>query len=482
MDIQISPDEFTRYFIRNPCVSIRKLDGDGAVLYLADSGKERVLNSTGFFVWQSLDGSLSTGDIINAITEIFDAAVHSQVTADVCEFLQVVAAESFILPQQTRSTATEKHHEFISFNDAPKSLDLSLTGKCNLKCAYCFYNNEMTSRSDLDQEVWLSFFDELGRLAVRDVNLSGGEVFLRPDLWELIDGLIANRMRYSITTNGTLITEKTLQAFTQGKRRIRLNSIQVSIDGSCAAVHDKSRGNGSFKKAVRGLRLLKEADLPVTVRVTINRHNVQDLVNIARLLLDDICIGHFGTNDAMPMGSGCANQPDISLTPQQQIQAMHSLAGLANKYNGRVVATAGPLAKWRSYQEMEHARKTGEKPTRWLMGYLTSCGCVFNKLSVHHDGIITPCNMLTQLELGKINVNSLRKIWRNHPTLKALKDRRTIPMTHVQGCENCEWNAFCNGSCPGLAFELTGDFNLANPHDCYRKFLRETGGIDFTRT
>jgi SynChlorMet cassette radical SAM/SPASM protein ScmE len=251
----------------------------------------------------------------------------------------------------------------------------------------------------------------------------------------------------------------------------RLSSIQVSIDGSCPEIHDASRGRGSFDKAIQGLRLLHEAGLPVTSRVTINRYNVDDLDKIAMLLLDEIGLQGFSTNDAMPMGAGCRYQDAITLRPEQRLKAMKTLSRLAERYHGRITASAGPLANRRTYKEMEHARATGEKSTRWQMGYLTSCGCVFNKLAVHHDGVITPCNLLPELELGRINIDSLKKIWKSHTTLKALQERRKIPMSEVPGCEDCEWTPYCSGSCPGLAYEMTGDFNRANPHDCYRQFL-----------
>jgi radical SAM protein with 4Fe4S-binding SPASM domain len=109
------------------------------------------------------------------------------------------------------------------------------------------------------------------------------------------------------------------------------------------------------------------------------------------------------------------------------------------------------------------------------MGFLSACGCIFNKLSIHHDGMITPCNMLGKLEMGHINNDSIAALWKSHPMLTALKDRRQIPMSQVPGCEDCEWNRFCNGSCPGVPFELTGDINRVTPHDCYRAFLRENG-------
>ncbi len=308
---------------------------------------------------------------------------------------------------------------------------------------------------------------------MQSVCLSGGEVFFRGDLWELIDELIANRMRYSILTNGTLVTEKTLSYLDQGSRRQRLDSIQISIDGSCAEVHDQSRGLGSFQRAIRGLRLLKQGGFPVTVRVTINRHNVDDLENIARLLLEEIGVRNISTNDATPVGAGCLNKDTITLTAQQQRQAMAKLSGLASEYHGRISAQAGPLAKCRAFQEMEQARKTGEKTQRWQMGFLTACGGVFSKLAVHHDGIITPCNMIPGLELGRINIDPLSKIWKTHSTLEALRNRHSIPLTEVPECEGCEWIPFCNGSCPGPAYEMTGDFNRANLHDCYRRYLQE---------
>jgi SynChlorMet cassette radical SAM/SPASM protein ScmE len=459
------------FYAANPDVSTRLTGDSEAVLYDPASGQEKFVNPSGLFIWQRLDGSLSISEIADKICENFASAPSDRVLEDAVQFVEGLFAQGFVSKPRGRLSPSGGPGEFPHTDDAPQTLDVSLTGKCNFRCQYCFYADSMHSRQDLPVEQWLSFFAELGQLAVRAVCLSGGEVFVRSDLMDLIDGVIANRMRYSLLTNGTLITEKTVALFEKGSRTDRLNSIQVSIDGSCPEIHDRSRGRGSFDRAIAGLRLLQEAGFPVTSRVTINRYNVDDLENIAGLLLDEIGLQGFGTNDAMPMGAGCSNQEAITLRPEQQLKAMKTLSQLAEKYNGRITAMAGPLAKWQSYKEMEHAKATGEKSTRWQMGYLTACGCTFNKLAVHHDGVITPCNLLPELELGRINIDSLKEIWRSHPTLKALKERRQIPMSEVPGCEECEWAPYCNGSCPGLAYEMTGDFNRANPHDCYRRFL-----------
>ncbi len=354
----------------------------------------------------------------------------------------------------------------------PRKVNIAITGRCNLRCKYCFYADEMTALRDLPTERWLAFFEELGRCEVMDVILTGGEAFTRPDLFALIDGIIANRMRYCILSNGTLIDKKVLAEFEKGKRRLRLNYIQISIDGSRAEIHDQSRPK-SFERALRGLKLLKEAGLPVTVRVTINKHNLPDLENIARLLLDEIGLPSFSTNEAMPIGSGCQNEREISLTAVEMQSAMDTLGRLQERYPGRLQASAGPQAKRKAYAEMEHARQTGEKSAAWTMGYLTACGCVFSGMDVLHDGTVVPCHMLPGLPLGNITMNSFREIWQTHPSMKAVRSRRAIAMGQVPGCQDCEWTSYCNGSCPGMAHQLTGDFNRANPADCYRRFLAE---------
>lgn len=364
----------------------------------------------------------------------------------------------------------------IKIIPTPKSVSISITGRCNLKCKYCFYSNEMTALNDLKTGQWIQFFSELNKMGIMDVSLTGGEPFTRPDLFELVDSIISNRMRYDILSNGTLITEQKLKEFEKGKRRLRLNSIQISIDGSSAEIHNKSRPD-SFDRALKALRLLKESGFPVVVRTTINKYNLHDLENIASLLLEDIGMGAFSTNDAMPIGSGCTNEISIALNPKEILEAMRIIDRLLKRYPGRLNAQAGPQVKRRMYTEMEHARKTGENAGSWRMGYLTACGCVFSKIDILHDGTVVPCCMLPGLNLGNILKDSLKDIWLNHPIMWQIRERRMIPMKDVPGCEDCEWTSFCNGSCPGLAHQLTGDFNRANPKDCYRDFIKETGGI-----
>ena len=353
----------------------------------------------------------------------------------------------------------------------PTRCDIAVTGKCNLSCRYCYYADKMNQLGDLALEDWIGFFDQLSSLGVMRVDLTGGEIFTRPDLFEMIDSIIQRRMRYSLCTNGTLIDESVIAKFKTGRRRQRLESIQLSVDGSTAEIHNLSRPD-SFDRVIPALKLLVREGFPVTVRVTVNRHNLHDLENTAALLLDEIGLQSFTTGEAFPMGAACGNRSEVVLTPQEQFQAMKILAPLAEKYNGRIYAMAGPQAKRRMYAEMEQAMATGVKTTRWGMGYLSGCGCVSHKLDVMHNGDIVPCHLLYEHVLGNVLTDSFGDIWRNHEVVSRLRSRHEIPTSAIPGCEDCMWAPYCNASCPGVA----GNFVGASMFDCYRYFINANGG------
>jgi SynChlorMet cassette radical SAM/SPASM protein ScmE len=356
----------------------------------------------------------------------------------------------------------------------PRSVDLSITNKCNLRCKYC---SHFTSPSDVGQDLpseeWLKLFAELNRCAVLWVCLQGGEVFFRSDLKDLIEGIVLNRMRFSILSNGTLITDESAELLASSGR---CEEVQVSIDGSTPTVHDSFRGKGSFLKAIEGIEVLRKHNIPVTVRVTIHKKNVGDLKEIARLLLEEIGLSGFSTNAAGYMGLCRQNAGEIQLDVEERSLAMELLLGLNKKYNGRIQAAAGPLAEAHDWIEMEKARREGKKniPGR---GYLTSCGGVMEKIAVRADGIIVPCIQISHIELGRINRDDLQEVWQNHPELKKLRERQNIPLSEFEFCRGCDYINYCAGGCPATAYNITGNEYHPDPNNCLRRFLEEGGRL-----
>jgi Fe-coproporphyrin III synthase len=356
----------------------------------------------------------------------------------------------------------------------PRSLDIEITARCNLRCRYCyFFNNPAVEYRDLTTDEWLKFFAELGSLGVMNVTLAGGEPFIRDDLPVLLEGIVHNRMRFSLLSNGTLIDDG-IAAFIAGTGRCEY--VQVSVDGSCAETHDTCRGDGAFDGAVRGICILQRHGVNVAVRVTIHRHNVDDLEKIAHFLLEELGLPGFGTNSAGYLGTCRLNADDVMLTTAERQLAMATLLRLAEKYPDRISANAGPLAEGRMWRRMEEARAQGA-PAFPNGGRLTACGCPGSKIAVRADGAIVPCNMLAHGELGRINQDSLAEIWQHSPALNQLRSRHTIPLTGFEFCAGCSYLPYCTGNCPGLAYTITGQVDHPSPDACLRRFLEEGGTI-----
>jgi Fe-coproporphyrin III synthase len=357
---------------------------------------------------------------------------------------------------------------------SPRSVDIEITSRCNLRCRYCYYfDNTEVEYKDLPTHEWLQFFDELGRCAVMDVTLQGGEPFIRKDLPQLLEGIVRNRMRFAVLSNGTLIDDA-IAAFLAETGRC--DSVQVSVDGSGPATHDACRGTGSFEKAIRGIRTLQRHTVPVAVRVTIHHHNVHDLDAIAHLLLEDLGLEEFSTNSAGYLGSCRQNAREVMLTTHDRQVAMETLLRLSERYDGQISAQAGPLAEGQMWNQMEEARGRGAPPFP-DGGHLTGCGCHNSKINIRADGAITPCSMLPHMELGRINRDSLIDVWRHHPDLGQLRRRHTIPLTAFEFCKDCPYIPYCTGNCPGLAYTMIGQVDHPSPDACLRRFLDDGGNL-----
>jgi SynChlorMet cassette radical SAM/SPASM protein ScmE len=355
----------------------------------------------------------------------------------------------------------------------PRSIDIEITGRCNLRCKYCsHFTGQGDVGGDLPTGEWLKFFEELRDCSVMEVCLQGGEPFIREDLKQLITGVVRNRMRFSILTNGTLITDD-IAAFLASTGRC--NSIQVSIDGSMPITHDSFRGAGSFRRAVEGLKRLLKYHIPASVRVTIHRRNVHDLEEVCTLLLEDFSLPAFSTNSAGYLGLCRKNTQQVQLTVEERCLAMKDLLKLARKYPGRISATAGPLAEASMWIDMERARRKGLKRGNGG-GYLTSCGGPLTKLGIRADGVMVPCTQLSGIELGRINKDSLTEVWQNNVELNRFRDRLFIPLADFDFCRGCEFVDFCKGGCPAISDSMVGNPHHPSPDSCYKRFL-QAGGV-----
>ena len=181
----------------------------------------------------------------------------------------------------------------------PISIIHFVTTKCNARCKHCFidFSDPDMSRNDLNLNEITTLTKSLGK-SLFNVNLTGGEPFLRKDLFEIAKAYFSNTSAQSlfITTNG-YFTER-IKDFLDNLISSGINrkvTIQFSID-NFEEEHDKNRKvDGLFRRALDSYFLVKsykDQDIMPNICITIthhNYHNVMKLYSYLKRLGIDSC-------------------------------------------------------------------------------------------------------------------------------------------------------------------------------------------------
>lgn len=186
----------------------------------------------------------------------------------------------------------------------PRGVVFEATMRCNLRCEFCYVgallNLEGEWRQELTLDVLRRAFPDRSGL---QINLTGGEIFMRKDIMEVLDAFRGKGYVCGyLTTNGVLIDDARADALSDLARAGFLRHISVSIDGP-GEVHDTARGvKGTFERTAAGLRRLQAAakrqgvPLGVSINTTVARQSLEALdqmVDVAgELGVDAIGLNH----------------------------------------------------------------------------------------------------------------------------------------------------------------------------------------------
>ena len=153
---------------------------------------------------------------------------------------------------------------------------------CNLSCSYCVAESFVgAERNGLTLPQVCRLIDEAVEIGMTEIFFTGGEPFILHDIFTMLHyGL--ERMQVTVLSNGILLKGQRLQQLKMLPYRERL-TIQISLDGSNAAVHDFYRGAGSWQKAIDAIGRLKAEGFHVRLGTTQTPENSQDLAAMCRL-------------------------------------------------------------------------------------------------------------------------------------------------------------------------------------------------------
>lgn len=159
-----------------------------------------------------------------------------------------------------------------------------LTNLCNLRCRHC-YQDDFTDKDDLPgnviKDIIKKISDELYDYDIQ-INLTGGEPFLRADLFELMECLegTVNITGYNIITNGLVIKEDDIKKLNQMSK---LKEVKMSLEHSNPIINDRIRGRNAFERCMANFDVLKRnLNKKIVLMYTVAGYNYRDIVNFGQ--------------------------------------------------------------------------------------------------------------------------------------------------------------------------------------------------------
>jgi len=277
---------------------------------------------------------------------------------------------------------------------------LFTTGKCNAKCAMCFYSNDMEKKAeDLSFEDIRKLSESAGE--IKRLLLSGGEPTLREDLPEILEMLYKNNglTDINLPTNG-MQTERLIEWIT----RLRKScpdcnlTISVSLDGF-GQTHDTQRGVVSFYKAVQTLMKLDEhfrddGKIIKNAATIITKYNVEEIVDFVAWVYGRFKI----STHTIEAARGNTREPGVKILTEKSLIAIQDRIapyyllyakriGEGMNFIGRSLTKFFYVGLMRAMYNLR--AKNVEKPTSWEM----DCTAGETTLVVDYDGRFRSCEM-----------------------------------------------------------------------------------------
>jgi MoaA/NifB/PqqE/SkfB family radical SAM enzyme len=289
----------------------------------------------------------------------------------------------------------------------PLLVSLSVTGRCNLKCPYCYINASGRKPTESTLKTLCGYIDDFYSLGTRIFFLQGGEPLLRNDIVELASYIKAKGCYCSITTNGTI--HKPIPELTM------LDHLEFSLDGP-PEVNDKTRGKGVFEKTVQAAKVAKKFGITFHFHTVLNVHNIteKDVKYVANLAkkFDTYMTACFATASGFEN-----NQKFISAVSDKKIKKGYRML-IRLKKQGYPI--------YNSFHALNHAldwpishNEIGFEdnlPSDYKMQ------CVHGRLAawLDHEGWLYPCTLAFGREGFRENINryGIKGAWKRLAKLK----------------------------------------------------------------
>ncbi|HXX01832.1 MAG TPA: radical SAM protein [Candidatus Acidoferrales bacterium] len=321
----------------------------------------------------------------------------------------------------------------------PLSVQLDLTYRCNERCVHCYLDHD--DHGEMTTAEIKHLLEEMADAGVFILTLSGGEIFLRKDFFELLE--YARReltFCVKLKTNAIMIREREAARL----RDLGVQSIQISIYSHRPDVHDAiTLVPGSLKRSIDAIRFLKSQGLRVIMANVLMVQNLQDYQGV-RALADELGVEATLDPTITPMMDGDRSvlSMGVDQTALQRVFRDKALVGDVDEF------CAIPA-------------KADEGAIESL-----PCSAGHTTCYVSPYGDVYPCVQFPY-PTGNVRQQRFLDIWRYSDRMNEV---RAIRLKDLTGCSSCVHGGSCT-RCPGLAF-MEGNMRGPSTQDCEKSFAK----------
>jgi len=251
----------------------------------------KIRDSENYYIMNLLTGS---ADILSPdeADKVFEVQKDLNGTYD--DFVRELAGKGYLMDSDEEIRLYRKKYlDFIDSRDKDEIQIFFITNySCNFACSYCYQDQYNNPNQELSVELIDSFFGYIkSEFAGRKkyITVFGGEPLLNSPKQKMLIGHIIEsasdaNLDICIVTNGY-----TLEEYIPILQKGKIREVQVTLDGT-EAVHNKRRflknGGGTFNKIARGINACVENQIPVNLRMVIDKENIDNLPELSQLAID----------------------------------------------------------------------------------------------------------------------------------------------------------------------------------------------------
>ncbi len=323
----------------------------------------------------------------------------------------------------------------------PFSIQVELTGMCNLKCRHCRAAKLAKENVSIDLFKKLIEFADIKNKF--NMILSGGEPLLNESLADILSFLETQPVNEVVlTTNGTLLTKKHISLFK--KIENFKFTVQVSIDSFDETEHNAIRGTEfAFKDAIRGIKLLVENNIFTSIRSTITPKQFSCMEDIVVRAID-LGVNRIGLSTIVPVGKASLLDKDLFFSGNEKKLFIDEYFRLKEKYSKQIeVVTHEP-------QKNCYRKRPSEKNLTWHFG---GCTAGIGQFNMESDGTITPCALLG-IPITNLKEKSVSDAQNEYVSSEIIT--RLLLKDYEGKCSGCKHKDFCGG-CRAFSFGLSGN-------------------------